>query len=110
MLSRAFKPMPPDEVSWKPEVIEVAAPPTSKELKRRWPYFIKQKGFALGSSVDLLRSCAPCKPAFSPPPLLPQLGADVRPYLRTEPQLTSHYPRGYSLPKSLWRTGNRGIR
>ena len=30
------------EVSWKPEVIEVAPPPISKELKKRWSHFIRK--------------------------------------------------------------------
>ena len=29
-------------VSWRPEVIEFAAPPISKELKKRWSYFIRK--------------------------------------------------------------------
>ena len=36
------KPEEEREVSWKPEVIEVAAPPVSKELKKRWSYFIRK--------------------------------------------------------------------
>ncbi len=28
--------------SWKPELIEVAPPPVSKELKKRWSYFIEK--------------------------------------------------------------------
>jgi len=28
--------------SWKPEVIEVDPPLVSKELKRRWSYFIRK--------------------------------------------------------------------
>lgn len=31
-----------EETSWKPEVIEVAPPPISKELKKRWSYFIRK--------------------------------------------------------------------
>ena len=31
-----------DDVSWKPEVIEVAPPPVSKELKKRWSHFIRK--------------------------------------------------------------------
>lgn len=30
------------EISWKPEVIEIDAPPVSKELKKRWSYFIRK--------------------------------------------------------------------
>lgn len=30
------------EVSWEPEIIEVAAPPISKDLKKRWSYFIRK--------------------------------------------------------------------
>jgi hypothetical protein len=30
------------EISWKPEVIEIEAPPVSKELKKRWSYFIRK--------------------------------------------------------------------
>ena len=29
-------------ISWKPEVIAVAPPPISKELKKRWSYFIRK--------------------------------------------------------------------
>ena len=29
-------------LSWKPEVVEVASPPVSKELKKRWSYFIRK--------------------------------------------------------------------
>jgi hypothetical protein len=29
-------------VTWKPEVFDVAAPPVSKELKKRWSYFIRK--------------------------------------------------------------------
>jgi len=36
------KPQETGEVSWKPEVIEIAPPPVSKELKRRWSYFIRK--------------------------------------------------------------------
>ena len=36
------KPAEQVEVSWKPEVIEVAAQPISKELKKRWSYFIRK--------------------------------------------------------------------
>ncbi len=31
-----------EETSWKPEVIEVAPPLVSKELKKRWSYFIRK--------------------------------------------------------------------
>lgn len=31
-----------DEVNWKPEVIEVAPPPVSKELKKCWSHFIRK--------------------------------------------------------------------
>lgn len=31
-----------NEVNWKPEVIEVAPPPVSKELKKRWSYLIRK--------------------------------------------------------------------
>lgn len=31
-----------EAVSRKPEVIEIAPPPISKELKKRWSYFIRQ--------------------------------------------------------------------
>ena len=34
--------VPASKVSWKPKVIEVAAPPLSKELKKRWSYFIRK--------------------------------------------------------------------
>ena len=30
------------DVSWKPEVIEVAPPPIFKEFKKRWSYFIRK--------------------------------------------------------------------
>lgn len=30
------------EISWKPEVIEIEAPPVSKDLKKRWSYFIRK--------------------------------------------------------------------
>jgi hypothetical protein len=30
------------EISWKPEVIEIEAPPVSKELKKRWSYLIRK--------------------------------------------------------------------
>ena len=30
------------EISWKPEVIDVVPPPISKDLKRRWSYFIRK--------------------------------------------------------------------
>jgi len=33
---------PKEEVSWKPEVIEIAPPPVSKEMKKRWSYFIRK--------------------------------------------------------------------
>ena len=36
------KPVAESEVSWKPEVIEVAPPPISKELKKHWSYFIRK--------------------------------------------------------------------
>ena len=36
------KPQEKTETSWKPEVIEVAPPPVSKELKRRWSHFIRK--------------------------------------------------------------------
>ena len=36
------KPGEATAVSWKPEVIEVAPPPVSKELKKRWSYFIRK--------------------------------------------------------------------
>jgi hypothetical protein len=29
-------------ISWKPEIIEIDAPPVSKELKKRWSYFIRK--------------------------------------------------------------------
>ena len=28
--------------SWNPEIIEVAAPPISKELRKRWSYFVRK--------------------------------------------------------------------
>jgi len=31
-----------ERTSWKPEVIEVAPPPISKEMKKRWSYFIRK--------------------------------------------------------------------
>ncbi len=31
-----------DTVTWKAEVTEVPPPPISKELKRRWSYFIQK--------------------------------------------------------------------
>jgi len=31
-----------ETISWKPEVIEVDTPPVSKELKKRWSYFIRK--------------------------------------------------------------------
>ncbi len=37
-----MEPIAESEVSWKPECIEVAPPPVSKELKRRWSYFIRK--------------------------------------------------------------------
>ncbi len=36
------EPLTESEVSWKPECIEVAPPPVSKELKKRWSYFIRK--------------------------------------------------------------------
>jgi len=36
------KPKEETEISWKPEVIEIEAPPVSKELKKRWSYFIRK--------------------------------------------------------------------
>jgi hypothetical protein len=30
------------KISWKPEVIEIEAPPVSKDLKKRWSYFIRK--------------------------------------------------------------------
>ena len=36
------EPITKGEVSWKPECIEVAPPPISKKLKRRWSYFIQK--------------------------------------------------------------------
>ncbi|MBI2986857.1 MAG: hypothetical protein HYY45_08820 [Deltaproteobacteria bacterium] len=36
------KPGEETEVSWKPEFIEIAPPPVSKELKKRWPHFIRK--------------------------------------------------------------------
>jgi hypothetical protein len=30
------------EVNWKPEIIEIDPPPVSKELKKRWSYFIRK--------------------------------------------------------------------
>ena len=36
------KPEEEGEVSWKPEVTEVAPSPVSKELKKRWSYFIRK--------------------------------------------------------------------
>ena len=44
MWSLDFKEKPEEEgeVSWKPEVIEIAPPPVSKELKKRWSYFIRK--------------------------------------------------------------------
>jgi hypothetical protein len=30
-----------NEVNWKPEVIEIAPPLVSKELKKRWSHFIR---------------------------------------------------------------------
>ena len=37
-----IKPEREEGVSWKPEIIEVVAPPISKELKKRWSYFIRK--------------------------------------------------------------------
>jgi len=36
------KPREATEISWKPEVIEIEAPPVSKELKKRWSHFIRK--------------------------------------------------------------------
>ena len=36
------KPKEKGEVGWKPEVIEVAPSPVSKDLKRRWSHFIRK--------------------------------------------------------------------
>jgi len=36
------KPGEEAEISWKPEVIEVAPPLISKDLKKRWSYFIRK--------------------------------------------------------------------
>ena len=36
------KPAGEEEVSWKPEVVEVAPQPISKELKKRWSHFIRK--------------------------------------------------------------------
>ena len=52
---RKEKPEDKTEVSWKPEVIEVAPPPISKDLKRRWSYFIRKV-----YETDLL-TCPKCQ-------------------------------------------------
>ena len=39
---RKLKPQGEEAVTWKPEVIEVAPPPVSSELKKRWSYFIRK--------------------------------------------------------------------
>jgi len=36
------KPKEETEIAWKPEVVEIAPPPVSKELKKRWSYFIRK--------------------------------------------------------------------
>src|SRR3990172_2060755 len=36
------KPEEKTEITWKPEVIEIDVPPVSKELKKRWSYFIRK--------------------------------------------------------------------
>ena len=36
------KPKEETEIIWKPELIEVTPPPVSKDLKRRWSYFIRK--------------------------------------------------------------------
>ncbi|OGQ74133.1 MAG: hypothetical protein A3G40_02080 [Deltaproteobacteria bacterium RIFCSPLOWO2_12_FULL_57_22] len=36
------KPQEETEISWKPEVIEIEAPPVLKELKKRWSHFIRK--------------------------------------------------------------------
>jgi len=36
------KKLKPEVVTWRPEVIEVDPPPVSKELKKRWSYFIRK--------------------------------------------------------------------
>jgi hypothetical protein len=36
------KPEGEEAAAWKPEVIEIAPPPISKELKKRWSYFIRK--------------------------------------------------------------------
>ena len=43
-MPRCFYPESKGEeaVTWKPEVIEVAPPPVSRELKKRWAYFIRK--------------------------------------------------------------------
>jgi len=36
------KPEEEREINWKPEIIEIDPPPVSKELKKRWFYFIRK--------------------------------------------------------------------
>ncbi len=39
---RKLKPQGEEAVTWKLEVMEVVSPPVSKELKKRWSYFIRK--------------------------------------------------------------------
>ncbi len=39
---KRLKPEGEKRVSWRPEVIEVAPAPVSKELKKHWAYFIRK--------------------------------------------------------------------
>lgn len=50
-----LKPEREDTVNWKPEIIEVAPPPVSKELKKCWSYFIRKV-----YETDLL-TCSKCQ-------------------------------------------------
>jgi hypothetical protein len=36
------KEKPEEQITWKPEVVEIEPPPASKELKKRWSHFIRK--------------------------------------------------------------------
>ncbi len=39
---KKHKPEEETEINWKPEIIEIDPAPVSKELKKRWSYFIRK--------------------------------------------------------------------
>ena len=60
------KPREETEVSWKPEVIEIEAPPVSKELKKRWSYFIR-KVFSFIDQPDVIKKIGLWEESHAPP-------------------------------------------